>query len=442
MKRGLLLLTVFIALSGCSWLFGKSSKETGNATSEGKRVSVLELAKKPEADPSLGDFKFTIPPVETNKDWPQAGGNPSHSHGNLSLSPVPEVVWKADIGEGSSKYFKLLAPPAVSGGKVFTLDARGVISAFSAGKGERLWTFDTTPPDARGEAISGGIGVNEDVIYATSGFGEVLALKTGDGSLLWRKPASKPLRGAPTISGGKVFVVTIDNELMAFSAASGERIWRHGGITESASLMGASSPAAAGDSVIVAYSSGEIFNLRVQNGRVAWSDVLAVPEKIGALPAIADIRGLPVIDRDLVFAVSHSGRTAAIDHRTGNRAWDVNIGGVNTPEVVGDAVYIVDNDARIVALTRTGGRIAWVKELQRLKDPADRESAPVFWWGPLLAGGRLWLTNSLGELAAFSPEDGTELEKLEIGEPFFIPPIAADGVMYLISDNGRLIALR
>lgn len=35
--------------------------------------------------------------------------------------------------------------------------------------------------------------------------------------------------------------------------------------------MGASNPAVADDNLVVAYSSGEIFDLRTQNGRVAWT---------------------------------------------------------------------------------------------------------------------------------------------------------------------------
>lgn len=439
-RLGLCLLAL-LTLGGCHWLFGDDSKDTATKT-EGTRVAVLELAKKAEPDPGVSDVKFTVPPPTLNKDWPQIGGATTHANGNLALSPVPEEIWSASIGDGSSKYYRLLARPVVSDGKVFTLDSRGEASAFSAANGDRLWRFDTTPENASGETMGGGIGVDDGIVYVTTGFGEVLALKTGDGSVVWRKMTGKPLRAAPTIADGKVFVVTIDNELQALSAQNGEQLWQHRGITESATLMGASAPAVEGDSVVVAYSSGEIFNLRAQNGRVAWTDILAVPEKVGALPAIADIRGLPVIDHGRVFAVSHSGRTAAIDHRTGDRSWDADIGGVNTPMVTDDAVYVVDNNSRLVALTRVSGRIVWAKDLQRLKDPDDRDSAPVFWSGPVLAGGRLWLTNSLGHLAAYSPEDGTELENRDIGGAFYMPPIVASNVMVLLSDKGRLTALR
>ena len=431
---------LLLSLSGCHSLFGNDTES--EEKSEGKRVSVLEIARKPTIDSALVDFKFMLPQAVANKDWAQAGGNKEHNVAHAALAAAPQEIWRSGIGHGSSGYFKLLARPVVSGGKVFTLDARGEVAAFKGSDGDELWRFDTTPPDRDDEAMAGGLGVSGDLVYVTTGFGEVLALKAADGGVVWRKMLGKPLRAAPTIADGRVFAVSIDNELNALAATNGEILWHHNGIAENASLMGASNPAVADDSLVVTYSSGEIFDLRTQNGRVAWTDLLAMPERVGALPAIADIRGLPVIDRGRVYAISHSGRMAAIDQRTGERVWDADIGGINAPLVSGNAVFVVDNDNNLLALARDSGRILWIREMQRLKDPEDRDSAPVFWWGPVLAGGRLWLTNSLGNLVSFSPQDGAPQSKQELSNAFFIPPLVAGETLYVLSDNGKLIALR
>ena len=53
------------------------------------------------------------------------------------------------------------------------------------------------------------------------------------------------------------------------------RLWSHNGIPETAGLLGGASPAVEGEIVIVAYTSGELFALRVENGRAVWSDNLA-----------------------------------------------------------------------------------------------------------------------------------------------------------------------
>ncbi|NTU77027.1 MAG: PQQ-binding-like beta-propeller repeat protein [Alphaproteobacteria bacterium] len=428
-------------LSGCHSLFGKDS-ETEKAQSEGKRISVLEVTRKVESDKDVSDIKPSLSKPVANKNWPQEGYNPEHNIPTLAFSDNPDVVWHADIGHGSNGDYKLLSRPVASQGKIFTLDARGQVKAFETENGDNLWRFDTTPEDRDNDAMGGGLGVAGDVVYVTTGFGEVLALRTADGAVIWRKMLSKPLRAAPTISKDRIYVVSIDNELTALSTRNGEVLWHHNGIAESATLMGASSPAAADDSVVVAYSSGEIFNLRAQNGRMAWTDLLAVPAQVGALPAIADIRGLPVMDKGRVLAVSHSGRTASIDLRTGDRVWEADVGGINTPFVAGDAVFLISNESELIAMTRERGRIIWIQQLPRLEDPTDRDSTPIFWWGPIAAGNYLWATNSLGHLVAFAPENGSLMADSELADSFFVPPIVANNTMFVLSDKGQLMALR
>ena len=431
------LLVLAAALAACS-----SDDSPASSASTGKRIAVMESARKPAVDPSLSGYSFEIPEPAVINAWPQNGGNTQHSVGNPSLAAVPEVMWTADIGSGSNADYKLLSPPVISETTAFVMDARGRVSAYNLKDGDRLWQIETVPQDRDGDAMGGGVALHSDTLYATTGFGEVLALRSTDGAIKWRKMLGKPLRSAPTVAEGRVFAITIENETYALDANTGNMMWRHSGIAENATLMGASSPAVRGATVVVTYSSGEVFGLRAQNGRIVWGDVLAVPTQIGALPAIADIRGLPVMDLGRVYSISHSGRMAAIDERTGEREWEADLGGVNTPSVAGNAVFMVTLNSELVAVSRSSGRIIWTVDLQRFKDADDRDSKQVSWWGPVMAGGRLWLTNSLGELAAYAPETGAVLYREDLTGSFFLPPVVANNTMYMLSDSGKLFALR
>lgn len=437
--RGVGLAVLLVSLSGCHSLFGSSDDDV---KPQGKRIAVLDNSHKPIVDRGLDSFRVELPVATHDADWPQAGGNLDHAMPNPALSAALKPFWHADIGHGSDSDFRLLALPVVAAGKVFTIDSRGRVSAFSVKDGDRLWHFDTTPAERDCCAMGGGVAFSDSVLYVTTGYGEVLALRGTDGKVLWRKMLEVPVRAAPTIAGDRVLVLRIDNELDALSSQNGQLLWKHNGISENATLMGASAPAVEGDQVVVTYSSGEIFGLRAQTGRPAWSDMLASAAQVGALPSIADIRGLPVIDHNTVYAISHSDRMAAIDMRTGDRAWEVDIGGTNTPALAGNAVFVVTNDNQLMALTRATGRIAWIANLPKLKDPSDKDSDPVFWYGPLLAGDRLWLTNSLGHLVSFTPDRGDKMVDLEIADHFFLPPIAAGGVLYVVADDGTLYALK
>ena len=325
---------------------------------------------------------------------------------------------------------------------VFTMDAQGRVRAFDAATGDRKWETDTTPEDSDQNAIGGGLAADGNVVYATTGFGDVFALHADSGKVVWRKALLNPIRAAPTVHDNRVYAVSINNRLTVLNAANGDELWHHDGITENATLMGASNPAVAGDNVIVAYSSGEIYNLRAENGHTSWIYALTTATQVGALPAIADIRGLPVIDGDRVYAISHSGRMAALDARSGDRVWEADVGSVNTPVVAGDTIYVLSNGGQLIALARESGRVIWVQELQHLSDPDDHDSDPVFWTGPVLAGNRIWLTNSLGQLVPFDPTDGKQGDAIDLDEPVYISPVAANGIMYVVRDDGSLVALR
>jgi outer membrane protein assembly factor BamB len=432
-----LAIATMLALTAC----GSTASKIGS-TVKGTRVSILDHTKSLEADHTAQEIKPQVPDAVANPMWTQAGYDASHVMPNAAISDHPKVMWSTAIGEGSSSDFKILARPVVKDGMVYVMDAEGKVSGIGTSDGKSKWTLETTPEDRDESAIGGGVGVEGDTVYITTGFGEVIAVNAADGKVKWRHALLNPIRAAPTIASNRIYVVSIDNQLSALNANTGEVEWQHRGITEAATLMGASSPAVVGDSVIVAYASGEIYDLRAENGRVSWNYALTSPTQIGALPAIADIRGLPVVDRGSVFAISHSGRMASVDQRTGDRSWEADIGGINTPIVAGEAVFILSTDGQLVAMTRNNGRIIWVQELQHVVDPEDKSSDAVFWTGPVLAGGRLWLTNSMGQLAAFSPADGKQTDMIELENPIYMPPVIAGGIIYVVTDEGELIALK
>ncbi|MDD3370492.1 MAG: PQQ-binding-like beta-propeller repeat protein [Alphaproteobacteria bacterium] len=435
--RRALCFSVLCSLVACS---GGTNKI--GSTIKGDRISVIEPAKTLEADRALEDARPSLSREIVNLSWPQPGYDSQHAVPNAQASRNPKVLWKADIGEGSSSDFKLLAKPVVSRGIVYAMDAEGRVSSFDAETGKKRWERDTAPKDSDDSAIGGGIAIDGDVVYATTGFGDVVALQAGTGEIKWRKALLKPLRAAPTVANNRVYAISIDNDLNALDAETGDILWHQAGVAESAALMGAASPAVQGDLVVVAYNSGEIFGLRAQNGRVSWTYSLAAPAQIGALPAIADIRGLPVIERDRIYAISHSGRIAALDRRNGDRVWETDIGGIDTPVVARDAVFVYGGSNQLIAFEKDTGRSMWVSPLPGRADPKDKGSEAVVWSGPILAGGNLWMVNSEGYLTGFSPEDGSRQVQIDLKDPVYLAPIVANRTFYVVTDDGTLIALR
>ena len=185
-------------------------------------------------------------------------------------------------------------------------------------------------------------------------------------------------------------------------------------------------PAAAvdGNVVIVPFSSGEIFALRADNGRVLWADSLAGVVKSDAVSSLADIRGYPVVDRGQVFATSHGGRMVGIDLRSGGRIWDRDVGSLYTPWLAGDFLFVTTVNSEVVCLTRREGRVRWVTQLDQYDD-AKRKRGRIVWTGPVVIGDRLFVTNSRGEAVLISPKDGKVTQHLDLPGPVDVPVAVA-----------------
>jgi outer membrane protein assembly factor BamB len=434
-RREFSALLLSLAPAACGW-FGDKKQPL-----PGERISVLGLDSRLEPDPQLAAVPVKLPPAAANPDWPQPGGNAAHAMGHPALPDRIARAWESSIGEGASRRTRVLSQPVVAQGRVFALDGGVQVSALDAASGSRIWQVDLRPEGMRGSAFGGGPSYWKDRLFVSTGYAQVVALDPADGKVIWRQNVAAPVHSAPTVVDGRVFAVTVENELNALSAEDGHRLWTHSGIPETAGLLGSASPAVEGEIVVAAYNSGELFALRVENGRAVWSDSLSATRSVNAVAGLADIRGRPVIDRGKVFAVSHSGRMAAIDLRTGERVWEQEIGSSHSPWVVGDYLFLLANDNALVCLTRNEGKVRWARQLLRYEDEKAK-SDPILWAGPVLAGNRLIVLSSHGEALSLSAYTGEMVARQSISSGSFLGPVVAGGALYLLTDDANLSAYR
>ena len=119
------------------------------------------------------------------------------------------------IGEGESRYG---AHAVAAGGRgrarsiasmardvAIALDAQDRTASYGATIRSR--TTSSARPMAAASRSAGGR------VYVATGYGQVLALDAATGKEIWRQQVTAPVRGAPTVADGRVFAVTVDNEL-------------------------------------------------------------------------------------------------------------------------------------------------------------------------------------------------------------------------------------
>lgn len=221
---------------------------------------------------------------ETARDWPQILGPDrngiSGESGLMTGWPKdgPPELWRVAGGVGMSGL-------AISGGRLFTMvqkAERQWIVCLDAKTGKEIWETDLAPEyrNAMGDGPRGTPAVAGDVVYTFTGEGILAALKTADGSLVWKKDLVKELEGtiadygmacSPLVVDGRV-IVTVgapQATVVALDGKTGETAWTSG----AESPAGYSSPAIlkiAGREQLVVFHGAGGFGLDPATGKKFW----------------------------------------------------------------------------------------------------------------------------------------------------------------------------
>ncbi len=426
-----------VALSGCG-IFKGGVKKTPTV---GDRVSILVSENEVETDKTIADVQVLLPAPAVNDAWAQPGGNPAKSMGQLALADQPKRLWQSGIDGGSNRE-RLGAAPVVADGKLFVTDVTATIHAFTADTGAALWSAGITEGKLNKAArFGGGVSYDDGKLYATDGVGDVVAMNAADGAILWRAKPGAPLRGSPTVANGAVYVLTQDNQVFSLNQADGKVQWVQSGTLETQGVFGVAAPAVSQGTVVAGFSSGELSAYRYENGRILWQDALSRTSVTTSVSSLSDIDAAPVIDGGRVYAVGQGGRMVALELSTGQRLWEQNFAGISTPWIAGEWLFVVTDDAKLVCLSRSNGKARWISQLKRFQNEKKRSNA-ITWFGPILAGNRLVLTNSRGEINFVSPTDGTVSSTIETKTPFSLPPIVANSTLYTLDQKGKVTAYR
>lgn len=438
-------------VSGCStmsrvgdavWPFNDGGSEPAATAPQDGRVSILATEQQLTVDPALASQSIVVPPAVAVSDWSQPGGTADNTPPHVAGAAVLERAWRADLGAGTNNRVQIAAPPVIADGVLYFLDADHRVHAVGARDGHRIWTQAVRPRSGRDRAArGGGVAAAGGRVFVTTGFGFMVALDASSGSEVWRADGGAPFQSAPTVAGTRVYATTNDSELLAVDAGTGEVLWTHQAIAEPARILSASSVAVDGETVVAPFASGEVTALLAANGRRLWTDSLSRSGRLTSLSAINDIAGRPAIDGGVAYAASHSGVLAAIDVRSGQRVWARVFASTQTPWVAGDMLYAVSVDGALAAFSRATGGAHWITQLRRFENENSRKGR-VAWVGPVMVGGRLVLANSVGDVVAVSAESGQIVAEAEVDQPVFIPPIAANEQIYIVTDEARLVVLR
>lgn len=407
----------------------------------GDRIPIRQVEQPlSETDPSAVRA-VPIPAPVMNAEWTHHNGSAAGRLVNPAFAATPTLRWSVPIGEGDARRRRILTAPVVAGGLVYTIDAGGQITAVNQGGGQVAWTRSIVPKGQHADnGPGGGFAYAGNVLFVTTGFGQVMALDPRTGAQIWSQPFEGPIRAAPTVSGGQVFMVVRDDTGYALDAATGETNWFVRGVGGTG-LLGGASPATNGALAVFPFASGEVLGIVARNGLQVWGNAVTGGRRELARNAIVDVSGEPVIVGNTVFASNQSGRTIAIDADTGERRWTASEGSYGPVWPVGGSVFMVTDEGALARLDTETGQVVWRTDLPEYYNEEKRIEA-ISHYGPILAGGRLWVASADETLRSFDPGTGRQLGSVELPGGAGAAPAIAGGVMYVVTRDGNLLAFQ
>ena len=435
-KDGLRIIAVtllgLIGLTGCD----KKSKDP----LQGTRETVFANVSTIRIDRS--DATIVLPEPKVNESWATVSSSERRViDAPAALNAGLQEAWRVNMGTGSSSTTRLLNGPIIADNKVFAIDAEGIVSAVNLQNGEIVWQAKTLPEDEKVQPFGGGVVFNNGVIYTATAAAEVLAIQAQTGEIIWRRKVTAPVRSAPAVHDGRVYVITINNQLEVLSTNRGDMLWSHSGTLEIAGLLGGTSPTLEKGVAIVPYTSGEIFALRAENGYPLWTESLSSVHVLDSVAALSHIKARPAVHRNKVILISHGGRTTALDLRSGKPLWSKDISGIRSPTVVDNYIFMIASDGQLVCLEQERGDVLWVKQLPAV-DEQNSSKEKLLWSGPTLTSQGLVVVSSDGRLLFCSPQNGDIIKTLPIDGSLMLSPIVAQQTLVILTENADLIAYR
>jgi outer membrane protein assembly factor BamB len=359
--------------------------------------------------------------------WPMFQSDPANTGHASDPGPTDGVArrWRNEVGDLPMEF-----PPTVSGGSVYV--AKRYLHALDAETGEQRWQGDLGF-QGREDTVQQSVDVRtalavvDGTVYAAGTFGDhgrVWALSTERGDVHWQFDTEEPIYfTSPTVVEGTVYQCSLDQQLYAIDAGTGEETWR-ASVGPGRNLR--ATPAASDGTVYVGTMDisdedrpARLVALDAASGAEQWT--VTVPSDSEGKWAWTTT---PVIADDTVFIGAHDRRLRALDAATGEEQWAVESDHVPfvDPLTVADGTLYAPGDG-IAAYDPDTGEETWT---------VDKEQVPS---RGLIAAtdDTLYVTGDDGHTYAVGADGGETRWRFEIQHG--TPPVVADGRVYVVGFN-------
>lgn len=373
-----------------------------------------------------------------NRLWAQKGKDGRHSGGNLAVKLPLKISWTQSVGGGGEH--SILAPPIVAERTLLLINKNQELIALDAFDGSEIW--NTSLNDENPSDFSIGLAYHNGLVATVTPNGFISVHRLQDGSVLWSKELKQPVRASPTISEGRLYIMTLSNRLVAVDLETGQYLWQDSGLRLELGFIGSASPAVdiERNFVVAAYSSEEIRTMSSDNGQIFWQAQLPRGSRLGIANPMEDIIAEPIISPMRIFVLGYGGGLSALNIKDGQSLWQYPVQSSQMPWMVGNALLLITRDHQLVALNQEDGSLFWSVKLPSFANPEEKEG-PLQWYGPVVVNSHAVVVSSVGNVRFYSAFSGDYKQGISLNKTIELSPIVAYENLYLLTRNAEVIAL-
>ncbi len=263
-------------------------------------------------------------------------------------------VW-AKLAAGVIDYQAVRIRPFAGGGQVFDADPGGVVIARDAETGSRTWRLDLDEP------IAAGIGGGGGRLFVATRRERLIALSF-EGERLWSVTLPGEVLTLPVAAEGWVVVRSVDGRTAAFDTATGAPGWTHRSTVPPLSLRGVGEPLIHQGRVVLGLDNGRVLVLGLNSGSLLWERTVAVPRGRSEVERLVDVDSPPIADGGDLFVAGFQGRAVRLDLANGAIRWSQELS-TNRPMALDERrLFITDEVGVIWALDRETGTALWKQD--------------------------------------------------------------------------------
>jgi outer membrane protein assembly factor BamB len=342
--------------------------------------------------------------------------------------PVKEL-WGDKVGGGKKQVkLRLGLGPAVDNNLVFAASDKGELVALNLDTGRQVWL-----KKFKKMQFSAGPAASLGMVVLGSTKGWVIALDDASGRELWRTRVNSELLSAPAISEKVVVMRSVDGRLHGFDATNGKALWSVEQQVPRLSLRGTAIPVIAKEAAVSGFDNGKVMAVSLTTGDTLWDTALASPHGRTELDRLVDIDSAVSVVGDNVFATGYQGRTAMIALDSGQIWWAHDMSSYRGLAADEENLFVTQSDGIVVALRQRDGSEVWRNDkLKRrgLSAPAVTSTAIAV---ADYQGYLHWLDKTTGELVARE-----RVAKFRVSSA----PVAVKDTVVVLTEGGRLAAYR